>query len=191
MNLSFHWLSVELWVKVTPLVFSGFFLFYSNSVGRRPSVSSYPCYLPGHFHLRLVGLDREAVVDNFLRDNCLRKLANHGQLISKILIEGLKVMRQCDVRLSIDVSRDIAVVDIQHVGGLDEGVPEILGFWVQRVVDRKAATPFRQRAGDKNSAKEHAGIIPTLATHADTTKTEAIYARAYNAFAKDTAAILT
>ena len=34
--------------------------------------------------MRLVGFDRETVVDNFPRDNCLRELANHGQLISKI-----------------------------------------------------------------------------------------------------------
>jgi len=90
----------------------------------------------------LVGLDRETIADNFARDNGLRKLANHGQLISKILIEGSKVMRQADVRFALGVSRDIAVVDIQHVGRLDEGVPEILGFWVKRVIDRKATTPL-------------------------------------------------
>jgi len=74
-------------------VFRSFFLFDCDPVSNRPWISAYSGHLPGDFDLRLISFDRELVVSDFVRHNCLGKLADHGQLEAKILICCFKVMR--------------------------------------------------------------------------------------------------
>jgi hypothetical protein len=122
MNVFLFRSTPKLWMQIAPFVLNGFFLFHCNPVSDRPWIPPYSSHLPGDFDPRLVSFDRESVVSDFLRHNCLGKLTNHSQLVAKILIYNFKVIRQSDSGLTIDISRDIAVVDIEHVRRLDEGV---------------------------------------------------------------------
>jgi hypothetical protein len=93
MDSRFFRLSPQLWVQVAPLLLSGFLRFHCNSVGDRPWVLSCSSHLPGDFDPWLVGFDRELVVRDFLRHDCLRKLADYRRLVASILVEGFKVIR--------------------------------------------------------------------------------------------------
>src|SRR5262249_28488845 len=93
----------------------------------------------------------------------LRKLANHGQLVAKILVKNFKVGRQRDSGLTIVIGGDVAIVDIEHVRGLDEGVAEGLIFPVGRVGKHEPTATFEKSAanekvfGDSDIAIEEAG----------------------------------
>jgi len=121
----------KLWMQVPPLVLGSFFLFDCDSVSDGPWITPYSSHLPRDSDPRLVGFDCELVVPYFLPHNRLRKLANHGQLVAKILVKNFKIGRQLDSGLVI--GGDVAIVDIEHVRGLDEGVAEVLISRVERV----------------------------------------------------------
>jgi len=74
----------------------------------------------------LAGLDGEAAVGHFRRDDGLRELADHRELITKIRIESLEPRGHADDGRAATVRDHVAIVDVQHVGRFDEGVAQIL-----------------------------------------------------------------
>jgi len=64
--------------------------FHRDAVG--VGVSSLPDsrHLPGNFHSRLVGPDRELMIADFFRHDGLRELADHGELVAEIAVERLE-----------------------------------------------------------------------------------------------------
>src|SRR5437868_338670 len=149
MNLLLFRSSPKLWMQISSLVFSRFFLLHRYSVSDCPWIPPYSSYLPRDSDPRLVGFDCELVVIYFLPHNCLRKLANHGQLVAKVLVESFKVVRQRDSCLTVGISGDITVMDVKHVRGLDERVAEVLVFRVEGMVNHEATAALENSAGDR------------------------------------------
>src|ERR1044071_1317009 len=103
--------------------------------------------LPTDLHMRSRGLDAEAVAFDLLDDDGLGELADDRELVAKVTIERLKVVRQFNRGFSAGIGDRIAVVDVFHVGRLDKRVIEILIFGVERVVNLERAAAFREIAG--------------------------------------------
>ncbi len=80
-------------MEIHPAFVSWFVLFHQNTVHIREGVFPNTSHLPGDPDLRLVRFDRELVVPNLLCHNRLRELANYGQLVAEILVEGFIVIR--------------------------------------------------------------------------------------------------
>jgi hypothetical protein len=73
---------------------------------------------------------------------CLRHLANDRQLVAVITVERGEVIGQLYGRLAPVIGGDVAVVDVQHLWRLDEGMREVLVRRVKRVVNLKTAAPL-------------------------------------------------
>src|SRR6266508_2958395 len=90
----------------------------------------------GEATLADLGLDMEA----------RRRGAERGQLVADVPVEGLEVGRQVDPRLTSGVEADDAVVDVLHVGALDEAVGQVSLGGILGVVDPEPATALGQEA---------------------------------------------
>src|SRR5262245_41285517 len=135
-----------LWVQVVaPLAF-GLIFFNRNPVFDRVSVLADASHLPGDFHARPVGFDREAIVADLACDNGLRELADDCQLVAEIVIESLEVIGEPDCSFAISIGCDVAVIDIHHIGRFDEGVVEVFVGWVEGMIYSKRACRLRECA---------------------------------------------
>jgi hypothetical protein len=92
------------------------FCLHGNSVGDCPLVLPDAANLPRNFDPWLVAFDPELVASDLACHYCMGELADYGQLIAKLLIKRIEVVRQSDQGFSPSVCDDIAAVDIQHLG---------------------------------------------------------------------------
>jgi hypothetical protein len=92
------------------------FLFFHAS-RKRPggSVLTNAGYLPGDLHVGLVSLDSKAVVFNPAGYDRLRELADHRQLVTKITIQGLEIVRQRDGCIALAIGDGLATIDVHQV----------------------------------------------------------------------------
>src|SRR5262245_19183133 len=113
---------------------------YGQWMGFGQGVMANACYLPAHFHAGLAAGDLEAIVLDFL-DNVEigRRPAERRELISEVLIEGLKPGWKLDHSLPPFVQNHHAVVEVLHVGRLDKRVAEILPGRIKRVINLEAS----------------------------------------------------
>jgi len=119
-----------------------------------PSVLTNAGDLPGNLHVGLAGLDGETAISHFCRDDGLRELADHGELIPKIGVQRLEPRGHRHHRCAARVRGDVPVVDVHHVGRFDEGVVEVLISGVERVIDLKGAAGLAEMAVDVHIARE-------------------------------------
>jgi hypothetical protein len=82
-DAQFTLVAEELGMDVVALIERRFVYFHLDAMRVGPSVLADAGYLPGNFHSRLAGLDGEAAVVHFCRDDGLCKLADHGNRCSK------------------------------------------------------------------------------------------------------------
>src|SRR5208282_360367 len=98
-----------------------------NPVRIGPGVMPDARNLPRDFHAGLAAPDLEAVVLHFRRDVQVRpRSPDRGELIAEVLVETLEPIRKRDRGQSVFIQRYHAVVDVHHVGRLDERVIQIL-----------------------------------------------------------------
>src|SRR3984885_4088333 len=128
-----------------------------------PSVLTDAGDLPGNFDSRLAGLDGEAAVRDFRRDDGLRKLADHRELITEIRVESLEPCGHADDGCAAAIGDDGAVVDILHIGRFDEGVVQILVGGVEWMIDLKGAARFAEVSIHFHLAIERTGFSGALA----------------------------
>src|ERR1700722_17500919 len=106
--------------------------FHRDAMRIGPSVLTDTGNLPGNFDSLLAGLDGEAAVGDFRRDDVLRKLADHPELVAKIRVESLEPRGHANDGCAAAIGDDGAVVNVLHVGRFDEGMVQILiggGQW--------------------------------------------------------------
>ena len=151
----------QLGMQEAPSFLSGLLGLRLNSVRDRPWILPDPGDLPRHRDSRLTGPDRELVV---LADLCchdrLRELPDHRQLIAALVIKRAEIAGQHYDRLTVIVRGESAVVNVQPVGRLDEGMAQVLVLRVERVVDLEAAAGLGQVSGDADIAEEQAAKPP-------------------------------
>ena len=78
------------------------------------SVLPYASHLPRDFDVRLISFDRKAIVGYLGCYYCLRKLPDHGQMVTEIGIQGLEIIRQDDRCVAIVIRGHIAAVEVHH-----------------------------------------------------------------------------
>src|SRR5450755_246858 len=127
-----------------------------------PRVVANASHLPGNLHVGLVGLDCETVIGNLAGHNGLGKLSHHRELITKVAIEGFEPFRQRDHGVALLIRDHVAVVDVHHVRGLDEGVRQVLVGGIERVIDLERAAGFGKGTVDEHISQEVPGEAPTL-----------------------------
>jgi hypothetical protein len=141
-------------MQVVAALFLSFVFFDLDAVFVGISILAHARHLPTDFYIRRVGADREAVAFDLVCHNRLREGADDGELIAEVTVQGLEVIRQCDYRLAIPISRDVAVLDVHHVRGFDEGVVEVFVFGVERVVYLERAGSFLESARNSHIPAE-------------------------------------
>ncbi len=114
-------------------------------------------HLPRDFDVWLVRLDRELIILDLARDDCLCELSDHCQLITEIPIQCLEVFRQPYARVTLRIGGDIAVVNVHHVGRFYERVIEVFVCGVERVIYLECACSLRQRSGNVDCVSGSAG----------------------------------
>lgn len=120
----------QLWVNKVTLLCRRLFFLVRNPVSIRPHVLSNAGYLPGDFGSGLIRLDDKPVVGNLRSDPNLGGPAKGGKLISKVAIECFEIIGQLDEGSTVNIGDDIAVIDVLHVWGLNEGRGKIFVCWV-------------------------------------------------------------
>src|SRR5580700_36512 len=141
--------SEQFGMQVMPLLLRRLFYFHLDAVGIGVGVVANARYLPGDFPGRLASGNAEAVPRNFACDVEARlRPPNRSQLITEVAIQSLKISGEGDPRGSVGVKRRQAVIDIHHVGRLDEGVVEIFVGGIERVVDLERAAALAEAALD-------------------------------------------
>src|SRR5215213_914478 len=98
-------------------------------------VRAHSGHLPRDFDVRRSGLDRKAVIANFVRDDCLRECADDRELVAEVAVQSLEPLRKSDYGLAVRARYHIAAVDVEDFGGFNRGVKEVLIFRVERVID--------------------------------------------------------
>src|SRR5579863_1002428 len=88
--------SNEFWIQVVAAIGRSLLDFNLNPVCVGVGVLSRPRYLPRDLHVRLVSANAELIAADLRGHNGLRELADHGQLITEIPVEGLEPIRQRD-----------------------------------------------------------------------------------------------
>src|SRR5260370_2562774 len=150
----FEQLRMQIGSTLVALVF-----FYLNAVGVGVSIVPDAGHLPAHLHMWAVGPDGKAVVLDLARDDGLRELSDDGQLIAEVLVEGLEPVGQGHGGVAARVGGDVAVVDVHHVGGFDEGVRKIFVGRVEGMVNLERAAALGEVADHVYAAalvNEHA-----------------------------------
>src|SRR5262245_6454357 len=112
-------------------------LFGWNPVSVCPQVLTNAGNLPGDLHVWRVALDREPISFYFACDDGLREGADDGELITEISVQSFKPIRQRDYGITVFIGDNVTVIDVQHVGRLDERVVEVLVLRIDRMIDLK------------------------------------------------------
>src|ERR1035441_927233 len=112
--------AVEFGMNIVTTFAGVLWFFHGNTVRVGPRVLANAGYLPGDFYGGFVRLYAELMVGDLTRHNSLSKLPDHGELITKIAIQGFEPLRQRNDGITIRVGDDIAVVDVHHVGRFDK-----------------------------------------------------------------------
>src|SRR5262245_45311106 len=139
-------------VKVQTALSFRLALFDGNAMHVRIRIMTNAGHLPGNLDVGRTGLHREAISLDFLRDHGLGKGADDGELVTKVLIQGFKPIRQNDGGVALGIRRGGAVIDVHHVRRFHERMREVLVLRVERVVDLERAAAFCQVAPDGNVA---------------------------------------
>ncbi len=84
--------------------------------------------------------------------------ADRRELIPEVAVERVEVVGQDDLRPALVVEDRVAVVDVHHVGALDERVREVHVLGVEGVVDLERPAALRQRARNVHVALEVARV---------------------------------
>src|SRR5437899_2861956 len=96
------------------------------------------------------------IAGDFLRDVKRGILPNRRKLVSEILIQSLKPIRERDNGLTVRSEDDDAIIDILHVRALDEGVIEVLVGRIERMINLERPSSFAQRPDNLDIAREMA-----------------------------------
>src|SRR5579863_563555 len=123
-------------------------LFDRNAMGIGPSVLPDAGHLPGNLHVGFVRLDAESAVGYLTGHDGLRELADYGELIAEIAVQGFKPIRQRNYGIALRIGDHVAVVDVHHVRRFDERVVEILVGGIERMIDLARTTGFGEIAVD-------------------------------------------
>src|ERR1700722_2685322 len=137
--------------------------FHRDAMRIGPSVLTDAGNLPGNFDSLLAGLDGEAAVGDFRRNDGLRKLADHSELVAKIRVESLEPRGHANDGCAAAIGDDGAVVDVLHVGRFDEGVVQILIGGVEWMIDLKGAARFADVSLHSHLAIERTSVPGALA----------------------------
>ena len=113
--------------------------------------------LPRNFDAGLVGPNLEAVPSDLPGNNRLRELAQDGELITIVAVEGREVVRQGDDGAPARIGGDVAIVDVLHVRRLDEGMRQELVRGIERMIDPEGAGGFDQGTLDGQIALDDHG----------------------------------
>src|SRR5208282_3425790 len=95
-------------MQVAPLLLWRLFYFHLDAVGVGISVMANASDLPGNLHVRLAAADDETVVRNLTRHNRLCELTDDRELITEVLVEGLKVVGQSYGRHAMLIGDDVS-----------------------------------------------------------------------------------
>src|SRR5204863_1387871 len=91
-------------------------------------------------------------------DDRLGELAEDRELVAEVLVQRLEVGGKLDRGSPVAAGGDVAVVDVHHVGALDEGVAQRLVERIERMVDLERAAGLRECSADVHVAAEVAGV---------------------------------
>jgi hypothetical protein len=149
----------QFWMDIVALVSRRLVYFHLDAVGVGPGVLADAGYLPGNLDVRLAGLDDEAAIGDFRRDDSLRKLADDGELIAEIRVEGFKPGGHCDDRCTRAVCDDVAIVNVHHIGRFHERMVEIFVSWIQGMINLKGAAGLAEIASNVYVAGESTGEV--------------------------------
>ena len=125
----------EFRMDIVTLILGRLVHFHLDAMGVGPSILTDAGHLPGDFHSRLTGLDGEAAIGYFRRDPGLGGLANRGELIAEVRVEGFEPRGHGDDGRAAAVGNDVAVVrcsscrEIRRKSGKDT-------YWRGREDDR-------------------------------------------------------
>ncbi len=109
--------------------------------------------LPGNFPARLATRNLEVVVRDFFGDVEVGTGSADGrQLIAEVLIERLKPLGQFDDGFAFPIQCGVAVIDVHHVGRLDEGVVKVLVGGVQGIINLERTGVLGERAAHRQVA---------------------------------------
>src|SRR5208282_1756817 len=123
-------------------------LFDGNAMSIGPGILADAGHLPGNLHVGFVRLDTESTVSYLTGHDCLCELADDGELIAEIAVQGFKPLWQGNYGIALRIGDDISVVNVHHVRGFDEGVVEILVGGIERMIDLERTARFREVAVD-------------------------------------------
>ena len=98
--------------------------FFLHRTGKRLGRSILPDagHLPRDLYIGLIGVDGKTVIFNLAGDSCVRMLADHRQLVTKVAVQSLKIIGQDYSRIALGIRGDVAVVDVHHVRRFDGGM---------------------------------------------------------------------
>ncbi len=75
------------------------------------------------------------------------KVSVNGQLIAEVAVERFKVIGESDGGRASIIGADYTIVDVFHIGRLDERVRKILIFWVERMVNPEGTGSLNYKWG--------------------------------------------
>ena len=140
-------------IQILAVLLGGLCLLDHGRISFRIGILPNARDLPRDFDAGLVGANREGVIrDYFPGDDRLRELAQDGELITIVAVEGREVVRQGDGGAAGRVGGDVAVVDVHHVGRLDERMRKEFVLRIERVIDPEVARAFEHIARDDQIA---------------------------------------
>src|SRR5579859_8238851 len=134
-------------VQIDPLFCAWLVLLDRDAVGIGVGVLAYAGHLPGNLASGRATGDLEMIVGYFIRDIKIWTWRPDGcELIAEVAVQGAEPVRQCDHSLALAIESNHAIVDIHHVGALDEGVVEVFVGRIERMIDHKRPSSLGKRA---------------------------------------------
>src|SRR5579862_8685033 len=83
----------QLWMEIATLLARRFLLLDRNPIGVGISIMPDSGYLPRDLYIGLVSLDDKSVLLDLPQNDRLGELADHRELVTKISIQGFKIVR--------------------------------------------------------------------------------------------------
>src|SRR6266496_2443825 len=160
---------MQLWIEIISLFFSRFFFLNENAMSFCPGILANPRHLPTDLYIGCTPSNLETIVVDFLRNiEVWSWSADGGKLIAEIGIERLKPSGKLYHSFAIGIEHYPSVIDVFHIGRLDEGVGKILLFRIKWMVNLEAAAEFVYSPKNRDIALEisrkawrsEIGIVP-------------------------------
>src|SRR5579863_2218244 len=157
LNLFFFGSTVEFGMSIETALDIVLLFLHGDAVRVGPCVLTDSGDLPRYFHPGAAAADSELVVGEFFSDVDRGKSANASELIAEVAVEYTEPLRHLNDGLAVRIERCHTVINVLHVGRLDEGVVEIFVSRIERMVNLERPPIFGKVAVDENVASKIAG----------------------------------